>query len=57
MLTSVIERQKREGIPVWIHVHYSLGVLIGKRETLEVRRRVGLDLKGYELLMSKEKSS
>ena len=56
LLRSLLERWRKDGICVFIHVDDGLGIVRGREEALRASKRVREDLEHYDLLASEEKS-
>ena len=56
LLRSPLERWRKDGICVFIHVDDGLGIVRGREEALRVCKRMREDLECYGLLASEEKS-
>ena len=56
LLRLPLERWRRQGINVYLHVDDGLGIITGKEAAIWASERVRKDLKKYGLLVSEEKS-
>ena len=56
LLRSPLERWRRQGINVYLHMDDGLGIITGKEAAIWASERVRKDLKKYGLLVSEEKS-
>ena len=56
LLRSPLERWRRQGINVYLHMDDGLGIITGKEVAIWASERVRNDLKRYGLLVSKDKS-
>ena len=56
LLRSPLERWRRQGINVYLHVDDGLGIVQGREAAVRASESVRKDLKKYGLLMSEDKS-